>query len=282
VTIQARVAEARLQLCKAGIRADEADLGARLLAQHVLGWTTERFFTDRADLEPPHFAARFDSLVDRRAAREPLAYIVGRREFWNLEFEVNPAVLIPRPETELIVEAALELVSRSAPAAIADVGTGCGCLAVALACERPNARIIASDISGDALAVARRNAERHGVIDRIEFVQGDLLDPIGICDLIVANPPYVVDRARPALGPEVRDHEPGVALFGGDDGLRLVSRLIHGAPAHLRAGGHLAFEFGLGQDDEIEKMLSNAPELTAVAFRRDLQGIARTAVTRRR
>jgi release factor glutamine methyltransferase len=205
------------------------------------------------------------------------------REFWNLEFEVNPAVLIPRPETELIVEAALELVSRTATATIADVGTGSGCLAIALACERPDSRVIASDISREALDVARRNALRHGVADRVEFVHGDLLDPITrICDLIVANPPYVVERARPALGPEVRDHEPGVALFGGNDGLRLLARLIHDAPAHLRSGGYLAFEFGLGQDDEIEQMLADASELTTVEFRRDLQGIARTAITQRR
>lgn len=283
MTIQNRVAEARQQLRDAGIRADEADLGARLLAQHVLGWTTEQFFTDRAEAEPPYFAARFDSLVGRRAAREPLAYIVGMREFWNLEFEVNPAVLIPRPETELIVEAALELVSRTAIATIADVGTGSGCLAIALACERPDSRIIASDISREALDVARRNAVRHGVADRVEFVHGDLLDPITrICDLIVANPPYVVERARPALGPEVRDHEPGVALFGGNDGLRLLARLIQGAPAHLRSGGYLAFEFGLGQDDEIEQMLADASALTTVEFRRDLQGIARTAITQRK
>lgn len=283
MTIHARVAVARQRLRDAGIRMDEATLGARLLAQHVLGWTAEQFFTDGAAVEPPNFASRFDTLIGRRASREPLAYIVGRREFWRLEFEVTPAVLIPRPETELIVEAALELLPSAGTALIADVGTGSGCLAVALACERPGARVIASDISQDALDVARRNASHHGVDERIEFRQGDLLDPIAdVCDLIVANPPYVVEHARPALGPEVRDHEPGVALFGGADGLRLLERLIHGAPARLVPGGYLAFEFGLGQDDEIEQMLALSAELTAIAFRRDLQGIARTAVARRR
>jgi release factor glutamine methyltransferase len=232
---------------------------------------------------PDGFTPRYDELVARRVTREPLAYIVGIREFWGLELEVNADVLIPRPATELIVEAIQELFpDRAVPLAIADVCTGCGCVAVAIAHERPSATISGSDISAAALAVARRNAARHGVADRVTFTHGDLLTGFtGAFDAIVANPPYVIDRARPALQPEVRDHEPSVALFGGVDGLALVTRLVAAAPARLRPGGYLIFEFGLGQDVEVEDLLEASTELTLVGLRRDLQGIARTAIAQR-
>jgi release factor glutamine methyltransferase len=283
VSIHLQVSAARQRLRDAGISQTESDLDARLLAQHVLGWSTERFFTDAHAIEPDGFAPQYETLVARRATREPFAYIVGVREFWGLELEVSPDVLIPRPSTELIVEAVLELFrGRTTPLSIADVCTGGGCVAVALAHERPLATIVASDISEDALAVARRNAARHGVADRITFKQGDLLEGVtGSFDAIVANPPYVVDRAAPALQPEVRDHEPAVALFGGAEGLDLVTRLVGQAASRLRSGGYLVFEFGLGQDVEIEDLLARTPELNLLALRRDLQGIARTAVARR-
>jgi release factor glutamine methyltransferase len=282
-TVHSRIAAARQRLRDAGLSSGEADLGARVLAEHALGWTAERLLTDGRDAEPADFAPRFDALVARRAAREPLPYIVGHREFWNLDFEVTPAVLIPRPETELIVEAALDIVPPGADATIADLCTGCGCVAIALARERPSARVIATDISEDALAVARRNARRFGVAARIEILSGDLLEPITrACDVIVANPPYVAARVRPALQPEVRDHEPDLALFGGDDGLGMIDRLVRDAPARIRAGGSLVFEFGFGQDEEIERMIAQSPDLTFVDLKRDLQGIARTAIARRR
>ena len=283
MTIHAHVSAARLRLRQAGITPTESDLDARLLAQHVLGWTTERFLSDAREPVPDGFTPHYESLVARRVTREPLAYIVGVREFWGLELEVTRDVLIPRPATELIVEALQELFpDRAVPLAIADVCTGCGCVAVAIAHERPSAEVIATDISRPALEVARRNAARHGVADRVVFKQGDLLEDVsGSFDAIVANPPYVIDRARPALQPEVRDHEPSVALFGGADGLSLVARLIAGAPARLRAGGYLIFEFGLGQDVEVEDLIEASPELTLVGLRRDLQGIARTAIARR-
>ncbi len=283
MSIHGRVAAARQRLRDAGISHAESDLDARLLAQYVLGWTTERFLTDAQSAEPDDFGHRYDTLVERRATREPLAYIVGIREFWGLDFEVSPAVLIPRPATELIVETILErFPDRAAPLAMADICTGCGCVAVALAHERPASTIVATDISRDALAVAKRNAAHHGVADRVTFRHGDLVDGIdGGLDAIVANPPYVVDHAGPALQPEVRDHEPAVALFGGADGLGLVTRLVADAPKLLRAGGFLVFEFGLGQDVEIEALLARAPDLALVDVRRDLEGIARTAVARR-
>jgi release factor glutamine methyltransferase len=283
MNIHAQVSAARLRLREAGITPTESDLDARLLAQHVLGWTTERFLTNARDPAPDGFTPHYDALVARRITREPLAYIVGTREFWGLDLEVTPDVLIPRPATELIVEAMQELFpDRSVPLRIADVCTGCGCVAVALAHERPAAIISASDISEPALAVARRNAARHGVSDRVTFTHGDLLDGVsGTFDAIVANPPYVIDRAHPALQPEVRNYEPTVALFGGADGLTLVARLIEAAPHRLRQAGYLIFEFGLGQDVEVEELLAAAPDLTLVGVRRDLQGIARTAIARR-
>jgi release factor glutamine methyltransferase len=283
VTIHARVGAAREQLLEAGVSRTESALDARLLAQHVLGWTTEQFYVDAHAPEPDGFVPRYDSLVARRATREPLAYIVGYREFWGLDFEVTPAVLIPRPSTELIVEAVLDLFpDRPAPLAVADVCTGCGCLAVAIAHERPGATVVASDISHEALVVAHRNAERWDVGDRITFTHADLLAGIDASfDVIVANPPYVLANAGPALAPEVRDHEPAVALYGGADGMTLLTRLVAEAPYRLRPGGYLIFEFGLGQDVEIEELLEQAPELVNVDVRRDLEGIARTAVARR-
>jgi release factor glutamine methyltransferase len=283
VSIHARVAAARHQLRAAGISDAESDLDARLLAQHVLGWTTERFLTDAHAAEPADFARRYDSLVERRATREPLAYIVGTREFWGLDFEVTPAVLIPRPSTELIVEAVLDhFADRYAELAIADICTGCGCVAIAIAHERPAARVVATDISDEALVVAARNAARHHVDARVAVRHGDLVAAIeGVFDAIVANPPYVVDAARPALQPEVRDYEPALALFGGADGFGVVARLVDGAPRHLRRGGLLVFEFGFGQDVEVETVLGASADLELIDVRRDLDGIARTAVARR-
>jgi release factor glutamine methyltransferase len=280
--IHERVAVARRRLCDASVSPRESELSARLLAEHVLGWTTERFLVDAHGPEPDGFAAAYDRLVARRAAREPLPYIVGLREFWGLAIEVSPDVLIPRPETELIVEAVLELYAdRTAALSIADICTGSGCLAVAMATERPSATICATDISEAALVVARRNARRLGVAARIRFARADLLDGIdGPFDLIVANPPYVRDRDRPGLQPEVKN-EPAVALFAGPEGLDAMSRLVIQAPSRMRSGAHLIFEFGCGQDVEVERIVSAASELTLVDVRRDLQGIARTMITRK-
>jgi release factor glutamine methyltransferase len=283
VTIHEQVAAARTRLRAACIPDAEADLDARLLAEHLLGWDAARYFTDGGEPAPPEFQTQYDALIARRAAREPVAYIVGRQEFWGLAFAVSPAVLVPRPETELIVEAALELFpSADAPLRIADICTGSGCLAVALARERPRGSVLATDLSYAALAVARDNAMRHHVADRIEFRHADLLAGIDRrFDLIVANPPYVLDRERSMLQPEVRDHEPGMALFGGPDGLELIRRLVPSAADRLDPGGALVFEFGFGQDEAIEQLISSTAGLTIVALRCDLQGIPRTAVARK-
>jgi release factor glutamine methyltransferase len=281
-SVQSRVAVARQQLRDAGLSSKEADLSARLLAEHLLGWSTERFLVEGIEPEPSGFFARYSAAVARRAAREPLPYITGQREFWSLPFEVTPDVLIPRPETELIVEAALDL--HPDPAAhvrVADLCTGSGCVAVAIARERAAASVLATDISEAALVVARRNAVRHRVADRVRFECSDLLQNVtGVFDLIAANPPYVRSGDRPALQPEVRE-EPEVALFAGPEGLDVTRRLVAESPAFLRSGGHLIFEFGLGQDAEIERLVGATPSLKLVDMRRDLQGIARTAITRR-
>jgi release factor glutamine methyltransferase len=282
-SIHEHVAQARGRFRDAGLSSKGAELDARLLAQFVLGWSAERLITSGDEPEPPGFADTYGALVERRAGREPLAYIVGRQEFWGLSFEVSPAVLIPRPETELILEAALTLFpERTRQLEVADLCTGSGNVAVALASERPAARIVATDISRSALDVARLNAARHGVSGQIEFRQADLLDGLDrLFDLIACNPPYVADGDRRGLQPEVRDHEPDVALYGGADGLHLVERLVGNAASHLRSGGYLLFEFGFGQDERIESLVAGAPGLTLLELKRDLQGIARTAVARR-
>jgi release factor glutamine methyltransferase len=282
MTVHARVAAARVHLRQSGVSPTEAALDARLLAQFALGWTAERFLAAGHEDEPPGFAPRYQGLVDRRATREPLAYIVGSREFWGLPFDVSSSVLIPRPETELILEAALELFPLKTTAFdVVDVGTGSGCLAVALACERPSARVIATDISDRALDVARQNTERHGVSDRVVCRKANLLDGVvETVDLIVSNPPYVRDIDRPGLQPEVGNHEPAVALFGGADGLGVIRRLLAQAPDRLRPGGHLIFEFGFGQDEWIEELIAETSRLACVGLRRDLNGIARTAIAK--
>ena len=283
-TVHERVAVARQTLGAAGIGELEAASSARVLAQHVLGWDTTRLLTSGHEPEPSGFAERYDVLIARRAAREPSAYITGEREFWGLPFEVSPAVLIPRPETELIVEAALELFAGDLRrrADIADACTGCGNLAVALAHELEQVSIAATDISADALMVAQRNADRHGVGERIRFVRTNVLEDVnGPFDLIVANPPYVRRHDRPALQPEVRDHEPGVALFGGVTGTELVAAVVEQGVARLRPGGYLMFEFGFGQEIVAEALIAATPGLTLIGLRRDLQGLARMAIARR-
>jgi release factor glutamine methyltransferase len=280
-TIREHVAAASDRLRDAGIDV-AANLDARLLAQHVLGWDATRLLTSAGDVPPDSFPAAFEALVERRASREPLAYITGHREFWNLLFEVSPAVLIPRPETELIVEAALAVLPAVQLFTMIDACTGSGNVAVAIAHERPGARVVATDISYAALEVARRNSALHGVEGRVTFVQADLFGDLGgPVDLITANPPYVAERDAQGLQPEVAGHEPRAALFGGDDGLRVVERIVREAPPLIRPGGHLLFEFGLGQDLEIEALVRSSPDLTLLEFKCDFQGIARTAVARR-
>lgn len=284
VTVHARIAAARERLRRAGLSADEAELSARVIAEHVLGWDAAGVFTSGREPEPPGFAAQYAPLIERRAAREPTAYITGQQEFWGLVFEVSPAVLIPRPETELIVETALGLIAppRDRTLVIADVCTGSGCLAVSLARELTGATLIATDLSPDALAMTRRNAVRHDVAARVRLIETNLLDRVdGPFDLIVCNPPYVPTGDRDSLQPEVRDHEPPAALFGGPAGLDLIERLLEDAPARLRSGAALVFEFGFGQGERVRELIGKTAGLRMVDLRRDLQGIERVAVVER-
>jgi release factor glutamine methyltransferase len=270
------------RLRAAGIPHAEAGLDARLLACDVLGWDLAKYLTSSEEGPPAGFEERFEAVVARREAREPMAYILGRQEFWGRDFAVAPAVLIPRPETELIVETALELFpDRQAALNMADIGTGSGCLAVTLAAEFPNATIIATDVSGPALAVAEHNARRLNVADRIGFAQADVLAVSSTTfDLIVSNPPYVRDTDRQTLPPEVILHEPASSLFGGADGLDVIRRVVTEAGRALRPSGFLLVEFGVGQADQIAELISAAPGLTMVGLKRDLQGIPRIAVAR--
>jgi release factor glutamine methyltransferase len=266
----------------AGISANLATLDAEVLARQVLGWDRARFLADRNEKATSVFLLQYEPLVARRERREPVSYILGTREFWGLPFEVGPDVLIPRPETEFIVEEALALAGKDSRPVVVDVGTGSGCIAIALAREIPAARIIATDVSKHALAVARRNAARHGVADRITFVETSFLDGIDeTVDMIVSNPPYVPALSQPALTPEVRDYEPAVAVFGGDDGLEGLRSVLEGAVTRLATGGWLVMEFGCGQDDCVTGLVSGVTGLELVKIRHDLQDIPRTLICRR-
>ena len=278
MTLGDRVTRAREAIAAAGIRAEDAALDAEVLARKVLGCDRAGLVVRLRDEEPAVFAEAYRALVDRRCRREPVAYILGEREFWGLPFEVTPDVLIPRPETELIVEEALHLFPAGRhPSVIVDAGTGSGCLAVALAREFSGARVIATDISEKALAVAGRNAARNGA-GRIEFRVGDLLEPVTEpADLIVSNPPYVASGDEAGLMPEVREHEPHVALFGGPDGLSLFERLFPAAAGRIRPGGRLIVEVGYDQDDRVAALAARHA-WTLSHVRQDLQAITRTLI----
>jgi release factor glutamine methyltransferase len=284
-TLHNRILDARRRLEAAGIEASEAALDAQLLARHALGgWERGQLLAAMRDPEPGGFAAAFEPLVRRREEREPAAYITGHREFWNIEIDVVPGVLVPRPETEFIVEEVLGRVPEgTGTLRIADVGTGSGCLAVALARWLPQAHVTAIDVSPVALAVAARNVTRYEVASRVSLVRGDLLNVAdGPFDAIVSNPPYVPSADIPGLPREVRDFEPLGALDGGRDGLDLIRRLVPAAAARLADDGWLVFEFGFGQADGVRSIIAAEPRLELMALRDDLAGIPRVAVAQRR
>lgn len=282
MTIHDLVQGARDRFMNAGISANLAALDAEVLARQVLGWDRARFLADRNEKASSMFLLQYEPLVARRERREPVSYILGMREFWGLPFEVGPDVLIPRPETEFIVEETIALVGKESSPLIVDVGTGSGCIAVALAREIPGARVIATDVSKYALEVARRNALSHGVANRITFVETSFLDGIReTADVIVSNPPYVPAVSQPGLTPEVRDYEPAVAVFGGDDGLDGLRSVVEGAVPRLKPGGWLVMEFGCGQDDCVTELVKGVDGIDVVKIRHDLQDIPRTVVCRR-
>ena len=228
----------------------------------------------------------FRGAVARRAAGEPFQYIAGRQEFYGLDFEVTPDVLIPRPETELLVGVALELLRETPSPFVCDVGAGSGCVAVALLREREDARGVALDVSEAALAVAARNAARHGVEGRLRLLVSDCFDALGggaddsgPFDMVVSNPPYVAERDLEGLQREVREHEPRVALTPGGDGLSVIRRLVAESPRLLKPGGHLLFEIGFDQHERVAALVDEKV-WTLLDIHRDLQGIPRTVALR--
>ena len=282
MTISDLVRGARDRFVTAGISANLAHLDAEVLARQVLGWDRARFLAARDERATSVFLLNYEPLVARRERREPVSYILGTREFWGLAFEVGPDVLIPRHETELIIEETLALIGRETSPVVMDVGTGSGCIAIVLAREIPGARVIATDVSRYALDVARRNAVHHGVADRIRFVETSFLEGIDeVPDVIVSNPPYVPLVSEAGLTPEVRDYEPRVAVFAGEDGLDGLRSVLDCAAARLAPGGWLVMEFGCGQDSDVTALLDGVSGLGLFKVRHDLQDIPRTVVCRK-
>jgi release factor glutamine methyltransferase len=290
---------AALRKAMADLRAAQVSshtLAAELLLMHVLERDRAWIYTHPEQTLEPAAMERYFALVARRAAGEPTQYLTGKQEFWGLEFEVTPAVLIPRPETEHVVEVALErLGSRgikinmktglpSPPLRIADVGTGSGCIAVALANELPHAEVLATDISAQALAVARRNAVRHGVADRIQLVQTDLLASVSEADrfdLVVSNPPYIAREESDQLAREVREHEPADALFAGPTGIEIYPRLVQQAASLLQRSGILVLELGYNSLDRVRSLLYGQPAWVDISVTNDLAGIPRVIAAER-
>jgi release factor glutamine methyltransferase len=299
---------AALKEAMARLRASEVPshtLAAELLLIHTLDRDRTWIYTHPEEMVEPAALESYFSLVARRIAGEPTQYLTGKQEFWGLEFEVTPAVLIPRPETEHLVEVVLERLGArgikirldsGAPSPhlqIADMGTGSGCLAVALAHELPHSDVFATDISGAALEVAKRNAQRNHVAERVHFIQTNMLDalipqPVANCwelalfDVIVSNPPYVALEDAATLPREVREHEPHAALFGGRTGSEMYGRLIAQAGALLREGGILVLELGYNCAGPVLKIVREAPGWVNISVTNDLAGIPRVLAAEKR
>ena len=251
---------------------------AELLLMHVLGCDLAALLTHPGRPLGPANLAHYEALVTRRLGAEPIQYITGEQEFFGLRFHVTPEVLIPRPETEHLVEALLERVDRNVDLRIADVGTGSGAIAVTLAHTLPRSQVTAIDISQAALEIARQNAKRHGVSGRLRFLHSDLLEsaPRQHFDAVVSNPPYVAETD--VLEPQVREYEPHSALYAGPTGLEIYERLVPQAREALKPQGWLILEIGYGQQAALLGMLE---DWTDVSFAADLQGIPRVAIARR-
>ena len=275
--------EASRRLADAGIESSRLD--AELLLAAAAGVTREAAVIGMIDLSPGTLE-KFEALLARRERREPIAYILGRKEFYSLDFEVTPAVLIPRPETEFVVGAALECVAGKAEARVLDIGTGSGAIAIAIAVNGPSARVTAVDISADAIAVASRNAQRHRVEDRLTFRRADcfeILDggsALETFDLIVSNPPYLDDAEIAALDLDVRGYEPRVALSTGAEGLDVLRRIATAAPRHLASDGELIVEVAAGRAAAVANLFEEAG-LRRVSVVNDFAGHPRVVRVRK-
>jgi release factor glutamine methyltransferase len=279
------LAESRRLLEQAGI--ESAGQEAFWIVEHALRLPAHRVATDRDRLLSHTELVVARELVGRRVGREPLQYILGTQEFCGLEFNVNPAVLIPRPETELLVEYIAQRISAERQATIVDVCTGSGCIAVAIARLRPCARVIATDLSNPALAVARQNATRHAMGERITWLEGDLLRPLaeqgleGRIDVIVSNPPYIAEAEWLTLQPEVRLFEPRTALVAGPQGTELHERLLQEAARYLAPGGALIMEIGAGQARAMQRTVGQIPEYRFHQLVYDAAGLERVVIVER-
>jgi release factor glutamine methyltransferase len=258
---------------------DSPELDARVLIAHALGLDHTGLVTAEMQQLSDLSASQIERFAARRLAYEPVARIAGEKEFWGLILTVTPAVLVPRPETETMVELALALVDRARPLRIADLGTGSGAILLALLSELPNGRGVGTDISDDALEVARANAQRLGLLDRADFIACDFGSTQGRFDLVVSNPPYIATREIAMLAPEVREHDPHHALDGGDDGLSAYRSIAAIAPHLLGSGGHLVVEIGAGQQQAVTELF--APRgLAMTETRHDLSGTPRALAAR--
>ncbi len=269
-------------LTGAGFPIADARIDAAVLARHALGWTLTDWAARSRESAPADFAERYRALVARRASREPVAYITGTREFFGRSFTVRPEVLIPRPETELIVEEALRICPALDAPIVHDIGTGSGCLAISIALECQRAAVLATDTSPLALQVARENAARLGAASvRFAAVTGNQFVPDDApdADVIVTNPPYVAERDRSSLAPDVVDFEPPEALFGGMDGLDVIRELIPAAAKRLKPAGWLLMEIGRDQASAVSDLL-RAAGLQPLGPLVDLQGIPRVVRAR--
>jgi release factor glutamine methyltransferase len=276
-TVRAALDAGRTRL-STGSLGPYAHRDAERLLQHVLGCDLAALLTYPERTLSTAESAHYEALLTRRLAHEPIQYITGEQEFFGLSLRVTPEVLIPRPETEHVVEAILERVPRERPLRIVDVGTGSGAIAIALAHALPYAELTAVDLSAAALAIAKENAARHGVAARIRCLHSDLLAAVAgeSFDAVVANPPYIADGE--VLEPQVRDYEPHSALYAGPTGLEAYERLIPQAREVLKPGGRLVLEIGYGQRAAISRLLGKWNE---VSFEVDLQNIPRVAIARR-
>lgn len=274
---------ATAELAEAGV--DSPGVDAELLLRHVLGCDRAALALALPSASDPSATSKFADLVALRASRIPLQHIVGSASFRGCELAVDSRALVPRPETETLAQVAIDELRARGGGRILDLCTGGGAVAIAVASEVPDVEVIASDISSDSLDLAQQNARANGVAERIEFVAGDLYRAIGgrprnSFGLITANPPYVPESDWPNLPPEVRDHDPEVALLGGRDGLDLVRKILAGAPEWLEDGGLIAIEIGNGQAESAAE--STPPELESVTVTRDLAGRDRVLTARRR